>query len=930
MESKDKTLDQTVSDQHVLFVLIVGLIIGSGISALLYSNSAHFSSVTGELLLVWATAFLIYFVWKKPLVTFTRTGDSHQHSKASWLRRWLVTTNHRDVGVLYILTAFYMAFVGGALALLMRAQLMFPGGRILVGLQYNQAVSAHGLVMVLWFLSPLAVGLANYVVPLQIGAEDLAFPRLNALSYWLYAFSSLLLASSFFMPGGTVNAGWTLYAPLNSSQYMPGPGPTAALLALIMLIASVTATGVNFLVTVAMMRAPGVTLSRVPMFTWFIVFTLIQMVFAFPTVLAAALMLGVGRVAGTLYFTNVASGASMLWDNLFWYFGHPEVYIILLPAFGALAEIIPTFSGRPTIYGKKVFLMATFTTVIPLSFFIWGHHMYTTVLPLFEKEVFEVGTELISVPFGLMVFGFLWTLETGRIRLKTPMLFALGALTLFIIGGITGVFLSSIVLDQEFRGAYFVVAHFHYIMVGTTLFGLFGAIYYWFPMMTGRMFSEKLGRIHFVLSYAFFNLTFFPMFFLYQMPRRIFTYSVPAWATPNLIASAGAFLFGAVQALLVINIVYSIVRGQPAPLNPWQAETREWETGEQKDGTREAPVLVDTMAVKMPVTQIQPQRQAVLDRAQPSTGRLPILEAKKFFSALIKKVATMPFVVSRNRDPTEINGQPAGSADTAECSAAEPDASVTQLHHENGKPVIIAGSMALALAAFPLVKFYVVAGPLFATGAALTFYGLFGWASDSISGRFSVSKLQPSEHWPFTGTPRMRLAVWVLLLSEVVMFATILTSDMYVRILTPNWPSTGSLHPLGPGVVSTIALLTSSLTGYMALGSAKSGVYERALIWLIATILLGGAFVGIEAAEWIGLFAKGLGPSTNNALSTYFFTTGVHMAHVLTGLLVAGYLLASLLTSRKSTEWSSLEAWAIYWSFVDAIWVLIFIFFYLG
>lgn len=929
MESKDKTLDRAVSDQHMLYVLIAGLIIGSGISVLLYSNSAHLSLVTGELLLAWASAFLVYFVWKKPFDTFTRTGSSRQPSKASWIRRWLVTTNHRDVGVLYILTAFYMAFVGGALALLMRAQLMFPGGRILVGLQYNQAVSAHGLVMVLWFLSPLAVGLANYVVPLQIGAEDLAFPRLNALSYWLYAFSSLLLASSFFMPGGTVNAGWTLYAPLNSSRYMPGPGPTAALLALIMLIASVTATGVNFLVTVATMRAPGVTLSRVPMFTWFVVFTLIQMVFAFPTVLAAALMLDVGRIAGTLYFTNVASGASMLWDNLFWYFGHPEVYIILLPAFGALAEIIPTFSGRQTIYGKKVFLMATFTTVIPLSFFIWGHHMYTTVLPLFEKEVFEVGTELISVPFGLMVFGFLWTLETGRIRLKTPMLFALGALTFFIIGGITGVFLSSIVLDQEFRGAYFVVAHFHYIMVGTTLFGLLGAIYYWFPMMTGRMFSEKLGRIHFVLSFAFFNLTFFPMFFLYQMPRRIFTYSVPAWATPNLIASAGAFLFGGIQVLMVINLVYSIVRGQPAPLNPWQAMTREWETSEQKDGTGEAPVLVDTMAARMPVTQVLPRRQAVMDLAQPSTNAPPISEAK-FFPPLIKRITTMPFAVSHNRRPTEVNMKPVSSADTVERPMEEPDASIMQPHHESGKPVTIAGGMALALAAFPLVKFYVVAGPLFATGAALAFYGLFGWASDSVSGRFSASKLQPSEHWPFTGTPRMKLAVWVLLLSEVVMFATILTSDMYVRILTPNWPSTGSLHPLIPGVVSTIALLTSSLTGFMALGSVKSGMYDRASIWLIATIVLGGLFVGVEAGEWIELFTKGLGPSTNNALSTYFFTTGVHMAHVLSGLLVAGYLLARLVTPRKSTDWSSLEAWAIYWSFVDAIWVLIFIFFYLG
>jgi cytochrome c oxidase subunit I+III len=843
-----------------IYPLLLGLVGGTVLFALVYAGTTELRAGVAEVLVTWTVCLLVYFLWKKPIIS----SSLPKSGVGSWITRWIVTTDHKDIGILYIVTSLYMAFVGGALAMLMRAQLAFPGQGILAASEYNQAVTAHGLVMVLWFLSPLAFGLANYIVPLQIGAKDLAFPRLNALSYWLYSLSCVLLAASFFMPGGTVNAGWTLYAPLTNSEFMPGAGPTAALLALLMLIASVTASGVNFIVTVATMRAPGVTLSRVPMFTWFVVFTVIQMVFAFPAVLGASLMLGMGRIAGTLYLSNTASGAAMLWDNLFWYFGHPEVYIVLLPAFGALAEIIPTFSARQGVYGKKVFLIATFTTVIPLSFFIWGHHMYTTVLPLLEKEVFEVGTEIISLPFGLMVFGFLWTLESGRIRLSTPMLFALGALSLFIIGGITGVFLSSIVIDQEFRGAYFVVAHFHYVMVGATLFGLFGALYYWFPRMTRRMFSEKLGKIHFLLSFVFFNLTFFPMFFLYQMPRRIFTYTVPAWAAPNLVASAGAFLFGGVQVLFVANLVYSLLSGRAAPLNPWQAVTREWLSEE-------------------------------------SSGVNPLEEV----SAITAAGSGYPVL-----------------------RTAEPKSTVV-VSHPSDKPFILAGGLALTLGAFTLIHYFPFAPVVFVLAIVAALYGLVGWCYESVSGRFQVNEEGEGERWPFANVPRIRLAVWVFLLSEVIMFTVVLTSDTYVRLLTPDWPRIGYLHPLVPGVFSSVVLVTSSLAGFLAFVNGRSGNVKRTALWLGLAVVLGSTFVAVESSEWLQLLAQGLGPSTDNALSTYFFTTGLHMAHVLSGLLVALYLMIRVLVKGVEGT-SSIEAWAIYWSFVDAVWVLIFIFFYLG
>ncbi|PSO04321.1 hypothetical protein B9Q12_02655 [Candidatus Marsarchaeota G2 archaeon ECH_B_SAG-G06] len=856
-------MSSRTSDSAHFWLLFCGLLGGTLLEIFLHND---FLYQTPQILITWSIAVFVYFLWKKPYLF------SHKEGPKSWIMRWLMTTNHRDIGIMYILTSFYMAFVGGALAILMRAQLMHPNSSLLVGNQYNEAVSAHGLIMVLWFLSPFAFGLANYIVPLQIGAKDLAFPRLNAMSFWFYAFSCVLLISSFFLPGGSVNAGWTLYAPINGAEFMPGAGPTVSLLALLMLIASVTMTGVNFLVTVFTMRAPEITISKIPMFTWFIVFTVIQMVFAFPGLLAAALMLGMDRVAGMLFFT--ARGASMLWDNLFWYFGHPEVYIILLPAFGALAEIIPVFSGRRELYGKKVFLIATFTTVIPLSLFIWGHHVYTTILPLPEKEMFEVATEAISLPFGLMVFGFLWTLETGRIRLSTPMLFALGSLALFIIGGITGVFLSSIVLDQEFRGAYFVVAHFHYVMVGATLFGLFAALYYWFPKITGKMFSETLGKIHFALSFLLFNVTFFPMFFLYQMPRRIFTYNVESWVLPNFVASIGAFLFVAVQAIVVVNLVFSTLYGGIAPKNPWEAHTSEWQSDE-----------------------------ALVTFSQTSRSQIKL---SSLLLRLIFVPTTKNITIQNNQEIKE---------------------DVVVLEHVSSKPVTIAAGLTLFLFGFAILN-YVFAGPIFVLGLLLTLYGLTGLARESLHAKFNAFENGLVEAWPFKGVTRLRLAVWIFLLSEVIMFTTILTSDTYLRMLTQNWPAINTLHPVLPGLLLTIVLLSGSLTGFLALNSAKNGNNKRGFLWLLVTVVLGSLFIIVEGDEWSQLFAQGLAPFSNNALSTYFFTTGVHMAHVLSAISVAVYLLRKLWVNKSDYE--ALEAWAIYWSFVDAIWVILYFFFYLG
>ncbi|MER3601735.1 MAG: cytochrome c oxidase subunit I [Nitrososphaerota archaeon] len=490
------------------------------------------------------------------------------------LRRWLFTTNHKDIGILYLATSLYFLLVAGALGLLIRAQLAQPNNNLLSLNAYNEAVSAHGILMILFVVSPLAFALANYIVPLQIGARDLAYPRLNALSYWFYLFGGNLVLLNFFVGGGFA-AGWTLYAPLTTARFLPYVGLQAGGLGVVMLAASVTMSTVNFLVTILRSRARGLKLRQLPMFTWGILMTVLMMLFAFPPLIAALLLLTSDRLLGTLYFTSPEGGA-ILWAHLFWFFGHPEVYIVLFPAFGVICDILPTFAGRP-LFGRK-YIMGSMALVALQSFLVWGHHMFNTGINEAVLKAFIITTIGISLPFDAMVLSMIYTLARGRIRLTTPMLFALGTIAIFIIGGITGVFLGSVPLDYALRGSYFVVAHFHYVMAGGALLGLFAGLYYWYPKMTGRMYSERLGKLHFALSMVGFNLLYFPMFFLYDMPRRIGVYSPDmGWATWNYLATLGGLLFGPAQLLLFANFIYSLRHGAQAGPNPWGAATLEWQ-----------------------------------------------------------------------------------------------------------------------------------------------------------------------------------------------------------------------------------------------------------------------------------------------------------------------------------------------------------------
>ncbi len=490
------------------------------------------------------------------------------------VRKWLTTTNHKRIGILYLVTSLYFLILAGALAMLMRSQLAVPDGNLLTPFKYTQAITLHGLIMILWVLSPLGIAFANYFVPLQIGAKDLAFPRLNAMSYWLYLFSGLILTGTVFLPGGAPSTGWTMYAPLDTTQYSPQLGMTLGGLAVAMLAASVTMSSVNFITTIVRTRTRGMTWSKMPPFTWSVLFTNSLMLFAFPPLAVGLTMLTMDRVFGTVFFSSI-QGGSILWDQLFWFFGHPEVYIVVLPALGVMAEVISTFSGRP-LFGKKIFV-AEMGLVTVLSAYVWVHHMFMTGIAFDVLEVFSFTTMAISIPFEGVVLNMVLTLHKGSIKLKTPMLFALGAVFFVILGGITGVFQASIALDEVFRGSYWVVGHFHYVMVGTTIFGLIAALYYWFPKITGKAYNEKLGRASFYISFIGFNILYLPYFFLYQMPRRVGVYAdLPGLWPYNLAATIGAFIFGPAVLLVLYNVARSLRNGKTLDPNPWDSHSTEW------------------------------------------------------------------------------------------------------------------------------------------------------------------------------------------------------------------------------------------------------------------------------------------------------------------------------------------------------------------
>ena len=500
--------------------------------------------------------------------------DDHHHGPAKGLMRWLLTTNHKDIGTLYLWFSFAMFLIGGAMAMVIRAELFQPGMQIVQPEFYNQMLTLHGLIMVFGAVMPAFVGLANWLIPMMVGAPDMALPRLNNLSFWLLPFAFGILLSSLFMEGGAPNFGWTFYAPL-STTYAP-PSVTFFIFSVHIMGASSIMGSINVIVTIMNMRAPGMDLMKMPLFVWSWLITAYLLIAVMPVLAGAVTMMLMDIHFGTSFFISSVGGDPVLFQHIFWFFGHPEVYIMILPAFGIISHIIETFA-RKQLFGYESMVWAMLSIAI-LSFVVWAHHMFTVGMPLAAELFFMWATMLIAVPTGVKVFNWVATMFKGSISFETPMLFAIAFVVLFTIGGFSGLMLSIVPADFQYHDTYFVVAHFHYVLVPGSIFSIMAAVYYWIPKWTGNMYDERMGRLHFWLSFVGVNVTFFPQHWigLAGMPRRYPDYALQ-FADWNMVSTAGAFLFGASQILFLFIVLKTVLGGKKATPQVWEgARGLEW------------------------------------------------------------------------------------------------------------------------------------------------------------------------------------------------------------------------------------------------------------------------------------------------------------------------------------------------------------------
>src|SRR5690625_1758562 len=500
------------------------------------------------------------------------TADEH-NDHPTGLKRWLFTTNHKEIGTLYLVFSLTMFLVGGSFAMIIRAELFMPGLQLVNPEVFNQLTTMHGLVMIFGAVMPSFVGLANWMIPLMIGAPDMALPRLNNFSFWILPFAFLLLFSTAFLPSGLPSSGWTMYPPLSLQN---GTNVAFAIFSVHLMGLSSIIGAINILATILNMRAPGMSLLRMPMFGWGWLITGFLLIGVLPVLAGAVTMLLTDRFFGTSFFSATGGGAPVLYQHIFWFFGHPEVYIMILPAFGIVSEVVPTFSRKP-LFGD-VSMVLSIASIGFLSFIVWAHHMFAVGLPLGESLFFMYATMVIAVPTGIKVFNWITTMWRGSMTFETPMLFALAFIVLFTIGGFSGLMLGIVPADFQYHDTYFVVAHFHYVLVTGSVFAVFAGAYYWLPKWTGHMYNERLGKIHFWWSTISVNVLFFPQHYLglAGMPRRIPDYAIQ-FAEFNMVSSIGGFAFGLAQLLFAFIVWQTIRGGQKATGQVWEgARGLEW------------------------------------------------------------------------------------------------------------------------------------------------------------------------------------------------------------------------------------------------------------------------------------------------------------------------------------------------------------------
>jgi cytochrome c oxidase subunit I len=729
-------------------------------------------------------------------------GSPAEAARHERLLHWLMTVDHKDIGLLYIVTSAIFFLIGGIEALLMRIQLAVPRASFLGPVEYNAVFTMHGTTMIFLVVMPMLLGFANYFVPLMIGARDMAYPKLNAWSYWLLLFGALVLHFSF-LAGAPPDTGWFSYVPLSGYPYSTSSAVDYWALGLLVTSVGTIATGLNLVVTVVKLRAPGMTPFRIPIFVWMSAITGVLILGAIPALTAAQIMLLFDRYLGTHFFDVAAGGDPLLWQHLFWYFGHPEVYIMALPAFGMISEIVPVFSRKP-IFGYP-FVVGSGIAIAFYSFLVWAHHMFAVGMGFVAEAFFGASSMIIAVPTGIKVFSWLATMQGGRIRFTTPMLYAAGFIAMFTIGGISGVHFAVVPVDWQTTDTYYVVAHFHYVLFGGSAFAILGATHYWFPKMAGRMLDDRLGRWGFWLMFLGFNLTFFPMHILglMGMPRRVYTYpDLPGWGALNMVQTIGAFVMGIATLVVLWNVYKSLTRGQPAGDNPWEAWTLEWATS--------SPPPPDNFKALPAIRSARPLRD---------------------------------------------------------------------LGH---------GDVALT----------------------------------------PRSENSPQSSF-FDRLPTPILGMFAFIFSEATFFGALIVAYLEYRRRSPSGPTPEDLGILTTALFS-VALFASSATVVMAERRLKRDDHRGFMTWLLVTIGLGAVFLIGQIGEYVQMYAHGITIGSNLFTSAFFTLTGFHGLHVMIGLValavVAGLAYAG--DFRRGRR-GAVEATAIYWHFVDGVWVVVFSIVYL-